>query len=51
VNAAVERVLQQTKSEVPRGARVQVQGQAVTMKSAYVQLLIGSRSPSCSCTW
>ena len=41
VNAAVERVLQQTKGDVPRGARVQVQGQAVTMKSAYVQLLIG----------
>jgi multidrug efflux pump subunit AcrB len=41
VNAAVERVLERTKSEVPRGARVQVQGQAVTMKSAYVQLLIG----------
>jgi multidrug efflux pump subunit AcrB len=41
VNAAVERVLQQTKGDVPHGARVQVQGQAVTMKSAYVQLLIG----------
>jgi multidrug efflux pump subunit AcrB len=41
VNAAVERVLQKTKGDVPRGARVQVQGQAVTMKSAYVQLLIG----------
>jgi multidrug efflux pump subunit AcrB len=41
VNAAVERVLHQTKDDVPRGARVQVQGQAVTMKSAYVQLLIG----------
>ncbi len=41
VNAAVERVLQQTKGDVPHGARVQVQGQAVTMKSAYEQLLIG----------
>jgi multidrug efflux pump subunit AcrB len=41
VNGAVERVLERTKGEVPRGARVQVQGQAVTMKSAYVQLLIG----------
>jgi multidrug efflux pump subunit AcrB len=41
VNAAVERVLQHTKGDVPRDARVQVQGQAVTMKSAYVQLLIG----------
>ena len=41
VNGAVERVLERMKGEVPRGARVQVQGQAVTMKSAYVQLLIG----------
>jgi multidrug efflux pump subunit AcrB len=41
VNAAVERVLERTKGDVPHGARVQVQGQAVTMKSAYVQLLIG----------
>jgi multidrug efflux pump subunit AcrB len=41
VNGAVERVLQRMKGEVPRGARVQVQGQAVTMKSAYVQLLAG----------
>src|ERR1700676_1624458 len=41
VNGAVERVLERTKGDVPRGARVQVQGQAVTMKSAYVQLLVG----------
>jgi multidrug efflux pump subunit AcrB len=41
VNAAVERVLQKTKGDVPHGTRVQVQGQAVTMRSAYVQLLIG----------
>jgi multidrug efflux pump subunit AcrB len=41
VNGEVERVLDRTKGEVPRGARVQVQGQAVTMKSAYVQLLVG----------
>jgi len=41
VSGAVERVLQRTKGDVPHGARVQVQGQAVTMKSAYVQLLIG----------
>jgi multidrug efflux pump subunit AcrB len=41
VNSAVERVLERTKGEVPHGARVQVQGQAVTMKSAYVQLLVG----------
>ncbi|MDB6086722.1 MAG: transporter, partial [Gammaproteobacteria bacterium] len=41
VNGAVERVLQRMKGEVPHGARVQVQGQAVTMKSAYVQLLVG----------
>ena len=41
VSDALERVLERTKSEVPHGARVQVQGQAVTMKSAYAQLLIG----------
>ena len=41
VTDALERVLERTKSEVPHGARVQVQGQAVTMKSAYAQLLIG----------
>jgi len=41
VNDAVERVLQRMKGDMPHGARVQVQGQAVTMKSAYVQLLIG----------
>ena len=29
------------KGEVPHGASVQVQGQAVTMKAAYVQLLVG----------
>jgi multidrug efflux pump subunit AcrB len=41
VSDAIGRVLEQTKSEVPAGAIVQVQGQAVTMKSAYVQLLVG----------
>src|SRR6202043_3510398 len=41
VGGAVERVLERTKGDVPRGARVQMQGQAVTMKSAYVQLLVG----------
>jgi multidrug efflux pump subunit AcrB len=41
VNSAVQRVLERTKGDVPHGARVQVQGQAVTMKGAYVQLLVG----------
>jgi multidrug efflux pump subunit AcrB len=41
VSDAIERVLESTKGEVPRGARVQVQGQSVTMRSAYSQLLIG----------
>ena len=41
VSDAIGRVLEQTKSEVPAGAIVQVQGQAVTMKSAYTQLLVG----------
>jgi multidrug efflux pump subunit AcrB len=41
VSDAVDRVLQQLKGDVPHGAIVQVQGQAVTMKAAYVQLLVG----------
>jgi multidrug efflux pump subunit AcrB len=41
VSAALDRVLERTKGDLPHGARVQVQGQAVTMKSAYGQLLIG----------
>jgi multidrug efflux pump subunit AcrB len=41
VSDAVERMLQRMKGEVPHGAIVRVQGQAVTMKSAYVQLLTG----------
>jgi multidrug efflux pump subunit AcrB len=41
VSRAVERVLQQMKGDVPHGASVHLQGQAVTMKSAYVQLLMG----------
>jgi multidrug efflux pump subunit AcrB len=41
VSNAIDRVLQRMKGEVPHGAIVRVQGQAVTMKSAYVQLLTG----------
>jgi len=41
VSDAIERVLQRTKAELPHGALVEVQGQAVTMNSAYAQLLIG----------
>jgi multidrug efflux pump subunit AcrB len=41
VSAAVARVLERMKSDVPRGAAVHVYGQAVTMKDAYVQLLTG----------
>jgi multidrug efflux pump subunit AcrB len=41
VSDAVEGVLQRMKGSVPHGATVQVQGQAVTMKAAYVQLLAG----------
>jgi multidrug efflux pump subunit AcrB len=41
VSDAVEGVLQRTKSSVPHGTAVQVQGQAVTMQAAYVQLLAG----------
>jgi multidrug efflux pump subunit AcrB len=41
VNNAVEAVLKRTQGEVPHGAIVHVQGQGITMKSAYAQLLIG----------
>jgi multidrug efflux pump subunit AcrB len=41
VNDAVNGVLLRTKGEVPRGAFVRVQGQGVTMKAAYQQLLVG----------
>jgi multidrug efflux pump subunit AcrB len=41
VSNAVEGVLQRTKSDLPHGATVQMQGQGVTMKAAYVQLLVG----------
>jgi multidrug efflux pump subunit AcrB len=41
VNDAVNTVLLRTKSEVPHGAFVRVQGQGVTMKAAYQQLLVG----------
>jgi multidrug efflux pump subunit AcrB len=41
VSNAVDGVLQRMKGEVPHGAIVRVQGQAVTMKAAYVQLLVG----------
>jgi multidrug efflux pump subunit AcrB len=41
VSQAIEAVLQRTQGDVPRGAIVRVQGQGVTMRGAYVQLLIG----------
>jgi multidrug efflux pump subunit AcrB len=41
VSAAVDRVLETMKGGVPRGATVGVQGQSVTVKDAYSQLLIG----------
>jgi multidrug efflux pump subunit AcrB len=41
VSDAVEQVLQRMKGDLPHGAIVRVQGQAVTMKVAYVQLLTG----------
>jgi len=41
VSDAVQAVLKKTKGDVPHGAIVQVQGQGVTMKAAYVQLLLG----------
>jgi multidrug efflux pump subunit AcrB len=41
VSNAVDRVLDRMKGEIPRGASVEVRGQAVTMKDAYGQLLFG----------
>ncbi len=41
VSNAVDGVLQRMKGSVPHGATVRVQGQGVTMKAAYVQLLVG----------
>jgi multidrug efflux pump subunit AcrB len=41
VSDAVDAVLKRMKADVPHGAIVQVQGQGVTMKAAYVQLLVG----------
>jgi len=41
VSSAVARVLARMKGEIPKGASVEVHGQAVTMKSAYGQLIFG----------
>jgi multidrug efflux pump subunit AcrB len=41
VSKAIEAVLERTKGDVPHGAIVHVQGQGLTMRSAYAQLLIG----------
>jgi multidrug efflux pump subunit AcrB len=41
VSDAVDAVLKRMKGSLPHGAMVQVQGQGVTMKAAYVQLLVG----------
>ena len=41
MSQAIQAVLKRTQGDVPRGTIVHVQGQGVTMKSAYAQLLIG----------
>ena len=41
VNRAVERAIAATSSELPRGSRVELRGQAKTMASSYSQLLFG----------
>jgi multidrug efflux pump subunit AcrB len=41
VSDAVAGVLKRMQGDVPHGAIVQVQGQGVTMKAAYAQLLVG----------
>jgi multidrug efflux pump subunit AcrB len=41
VSTSVDKVLKQLKAGIPHGASVSVQGQSVTIKDAYSQLLIG----------
>jgi multidrug efflux pump subunit AcrB len=41
VSNAVDTVLDRLKGEIPKGASVEVRGQAVTMKDTYGQLLFG----------
>jgi multidrug efflux pump subunit AcrB len=41
VSTSVNRVLERMKGGIPKGASVEVRGQAVTMKDAYGQLLFG----------
>jgi multidrug efflux pump subunit AcrB len=41
VSTSVDHVLEQMKGGIPHGASVSVQGQSVTIKEAYSQLLIG----------
>ncbi len=41
VNDAVQHILDETVKDVPKGARVAIRGQAVTMVDAYEQLLAG----------
>jgi multidrug efflux pump subunit AcrB len=41
VSSAIERVVEQTKSEVPKGSYVALRGQVETMHSAYYQLYLG----------
>lgn len=41
VNDAIQKILRDTADEVPRGARVETRGQAVTMAEAYSELIGG----------
>jgi multidrug efflux pump subunit AcrB len=41
VNDAVERIVAENQAGVPRGSRVAIRGQGVTMSDAYVQLIEG----------
>jgi multidrug efflux pump subunit AcrB len=41
VSNELERIIQEMASSLPRGATITVQGQSVTMRSAYVQLIAG----------
>jgi len=41
VLSGVKKVVNATKADLPRGAAVDIQGQATTMRSAYIQLVAG----------
>jgi multidrug efflux pump subunit AcrB len=41
VSADVERIVAESEAELPRGSHIEIRGQGVTMRSAYIQLVGG----------